>query len=212
MTPSPRCWRSWRPFAYGASLQVRRRYTLPHLHMRFRERVSALQAKMIRHGLTASSSLAPWSGPGRIAPLPSVRSPRPMGRCGCAAMSAGATRLKLAGLQDTDFRSKTFSCSRCGGEAYFCVVEPITKRGMEDYRLDEIEKPARHPEAVRRLTAPPLRPNIKPGRGTARPQDRGRRLSSDVNLPSPPNSTPLVAIDERTVKLATNRFAFTCLP
>ena len=57
-------------------------------------------------------------------------------------------RLKLAGLQDTDSRSKTFSCSRCGGDAYFCVVEPITERGMEDYRLDEIEKPARHPAAV----------------------------------------------------------------
>ena len=55
-------------------------------------------------------------------------------------------------------RTKTFSCSQCGGEAYFCVVEPITERGMEDYRLDEKEKPARHPEAARRLTAPPRRP------------------------------------------------------
>jgi len=67
-------------------------------------------------------------------------------------------RLKLDGLHDVDSRTKTFSCSQCGGEAYFCVVEPITERGMEDYRLDEKEKPARHPEAARRLTAPPRRP------------------------------------------------------
>jgi hypothetical protein len=37
-------------------------------------------------------------------------------------------RLKLPGLHDVDSRTKTFSCSRCGGEAYFCVVEPITER------------------------------------------------------------------------------------
>jgi len=67
-------------------------------------------------------------------------------------------RLKLGGLHDVDSRTKTFSCSQCGGEAYFCMVEPVTERGMEDYRLDEKEKPARHPEAARRLTAPPRRP------------------------------------------------------
>ena len=80
-------------------------------------------------------------------------------------------RLKLAGLHDVDSRTKTFSCSRCGGEAYFCVVEPITERGMGDYRLDEIEKPARHPEAVRRLTAPPRR--LAPSRGGELP---GRKI------------------------------------
>jgi hypothetical protein len=32
------------------------------------------------------------------------------------------------------------------------VVEPNHERGMEDYRLDEVEAPARHPSAVRRLT------------------------------------------------------------
>ena len=64
-------------------------------------------------------------------------------------------RLKLAGLQDVDSRTRTFSCSRCGGEARFCVVEPITERGMEDYRLDERQDPERHPAAVRRLTEPP---------------------------------------------------------
>jgi hypothetical protein len=28
---------------------------------------------------------------------------------------------------------------------------------MADYRLDEVEKPERHPDAVRRLTEPPRR-------------------------------------------------------
>jgi hypothetical protein len=32
------------------------------------------------------------------------------------------------------------------------AVESIQARGMEDYRLDEVEAPARHPSAVRRLT------------------------------------------------------------
>jgi MinD superfamily P-loop ATPase len=41
-------------------------------------------------------------------------------------------RLKLAGLHDIDYRTKTFSCSQCGAEAYFCPVEPIKETGMED--------------------------------------------------------------------------------
>jgi hypothetical protein len=82
-------------------------------------------------------------------------------------------RLKLAGLQDVDSRTKTFSCSQCGGEACFCVVEPITERGMEDYRLDKKEKPAHHPEAARRLTAPPRRPIA--GRGGELPEIDPRR-------------------------------------
>ena len=51
-------------------------------------------------------------------------------------------RLKLAGLHDVDYRTKTFSCSVCGSEAYFCLVEPITEYGMADYRLDERETEA----------------------------------------------------------------------
>ena len=39
-------------------------------------------------------------------------------------------RLKLAGLHDVDYRTKTFSCSRCGSEAYFCLVEPIHEKAM----------------------------------------------------------------------------------
>ena len=61
-------------------------------------------------------------------------------------------RLKLAGLHDVDYRTKTFSCSACGSEAYFCLIEPTKEFGMHDYRLDEIEKPERRPAATRRLT------------------------------------------------------------
>ena len=60
-------------------------------------------------------------------------------------------RLRLAGLREVDYRTKTFSCSKCGAAAYIAVVEPIREMGMEDYRLDEIETPARHPAAVERL-------------------------------------------------------------
>jgi hypothetical protein len=47
----------------------------------------------------------------------------------------------------------------CGGDqkAYFCLVEPTKEFGMHDYRLDEVEKPERHPDAVKRLTEPPRR-------------------------------------------------------
>src|SRR5215813_6047646 len=64
-------------------------------------------------------------------------------------------RLKLAGLHDVDYRSRTFSCSRCGAAAYLCLVEPIKETGMEDYRLDEQGEPQCHPAAVKRLTQPP---------------------------------------------------------
>jgi hypothetical protein len=67
-------------------------------------------------------------------------------------------RLNLAGLHEVDSRTKTFSCSRCGDNAGFCVVEPIKERGMEDYRLDDVDHPAHHPDAVRRLMGQPSRP------------------------------------------------------
>jgi hypothetical protein len=86
-------------------------------------------------------------------------------------------RLNLAGLHDVDYRTKTFSCSRCGGEAYFCLVEPITEYGMADYRLDEVEKPERHLEAVKRLTEPPRRPISSRGDELPRPQVQWSALS-----------------------------------
>ena len=55
--------------------------------------------------------------------------------------------LNMAGLYDVDYRTKTFSCSRCGGAAWSCVVEPIKERGMEDYHLIR----CRVPSATQRL-------------------------------------------------------------
>jgi hypothetical protein len=46
--------------------------------------------KLIRHWLAAGSNLVPWLEPGPTAPSPSAGSPRPTGRCGCAATYAGA--------------------------------------------------------------------------------------------------------------------------
>jgi hypothetical protein len=60
--------------------------------------------------------------------------------------------LSIGGLQDVDYRSKTFSCSQCGSEAYLVVIEPINEAGMQDYHLDAIERPERHPAVTDRLT------------------------------------------------------------
>ena len=60
--------------------------------------------------------------------------------------------LSIGGLQEVDYRSKTFSCSQCGSEAYLAVIEPIKEAGMQDYRLDQREDPRRHPIAIDRLT------------------------------------------------------------
>jgi hypothetical protein len=84
-------------------------------------------------------------------------------------------RLNLAGLHDLDYRSKTFSCSRCGAEAWFCVVEPIKETGMEDYRLDEVQEPERHPRAIERLTAPPQRSISRAGGELPGRKTDGRR-------------------------------------
>jgi hypothetical protein len=83
--------------------------------------------------------------------------------------------LSLAGLHDVDYRTKSFSCSRCGFEAYFCLVEPITEYGMADYRIDEVEKPERHPDAVKRLTEPPRRPISSRGGELPGRKSDGRR-------------------------------------
>ena len=52
-------------------------------------------------------------------------------------------------LRDIDYRTKTFSCYRCGADASVCVVEPTKEPGMEDYCLDEVET-ARAPSHSRR--------------------------------------------------------------
>jgi hypothetical protein len=47
---------------------------------------------------------------------------------------------------------QAFSCSQCGSEAYLAVIEPIREAGMQDYRLNAIERPEHQPAAVDRLT------------------------------------------------------------
>jgi hypothetical protein len=37
------------------------------------------------------------------------------------------------------------------------LVEPTKEFGMHDYRLDEVEKPERHPAATKRFSEPPRR-------------------------------------------------------
>jgi hypothetical protein len=67
---------------------------------------------------------------------------------------------RIAGLGDVDYRTKTFSCSACGAEAYLCLVEPVREMGMEDYRLDEVAEPQRHPEAIERLSGRCRQPTV----------------------------------------------------
>jgi hypothetical protein len=57
--------------------------------------------------------------------------------------------LGLGDLRDAECCTKTFSYS------YFLFLrcQPIKERGMEDYRLDEVEEAAHHPKILERLTA-----------------------------------------------------------
>src|SRR6478752_6427775 len=80
-------------------------------------------------------------------------------------------RLSLAGLHDVDYRTKTFSCSVCGSEAYFCLVEPTKEFGMHDYRLDERGVPERHPAATKAPHSAIAAADLGRGRGTAWSQD-----------------------------------------
>jgi hypothetical protein len=72
-------------------------------------------------------------------------------------------RLELGGLRDLDYRSKTFSCSVCGGPGSLAIINPSAEPGMQDYRLDPVADPPRHRAAVVRLTLPPKR--CEPVRG-----------------------------------------------
>src|SRR5262249_51422555 len=76
-------------------------------------------------------------------------------------------RLQIGALMEVDYRSKTFSCSVCGDAASLCVVEPITEPGMQDYRLDERERPSHHRAAVDRLTGCGQRPAARGALGGA---------------------------------------------
>jgi hypothetical protein len=61
-------------------------------------------------------------------------------------------RLYLAEIRNTDSRTKTFSCCRCGSDGALAITEPNTETGMTDYRLDQVEGPQHHPAAIARLT------------------------------------------------------------
>ena len=63
-------------------------------------------------------------------------------------------RLKLAGLHDADYRTKTFSCSICGADGAIALEEPCKDTGMKDYRLDQRVDPQHHPAAMKRLSEP----------------------------------------------------------
>jgi len=57
----------------------------------------------------------------------------------------------MGDLAEADYRTKTFSCSRCGAEAFLALVGPIKETGMADYQLDEVEDPQRHQAGADRL-------------------------------------------------------------
>jgi hypothetical protein len=57
-------------------------------------------------------------------------------------------KLPMAGLRDVDYRRRTFSCTRCGPPGYLAISDPVTEKGMEDYRLDPVAETTRHPDAV----------------------------------------------------------------
>jgi hypothetical protein len=59
--------------------------------------------------------------------------------------------LDLAEIRNTNYRTKTFSCSRCGAGGALAITEPSTESGMTDYQLDQVEWPQHHPAAVARL-------------------------------------------------------------
>jgi hypothetical protein len=63
-------------------------------------------------------------------------------------------------LHDVDYRTKRFSCSACGEEAWLTVTDPRQERGMGDYRFDQREDPQRHPAAVDRLLGRRRRPIV----------------------------------------------------
>jgi hypothetical protein len=45
-------------------------------------------------------------------------------------------------------------------QSYLWVVNPSHETGMEDYRIDELDRPTHHPDAVYRLTVRDLRRRV----------------------------------------------------
>ena len=84
----------------------------------------------------------------------------------------------LAWLQEVDYRSKTFSCSQCGSEAYLAVIEPIKEAGMPDYRLDRGARSMAANSVLHTAPVSPsdrLRPRLPLDRLRSRHAHAGRR-------------------------------------
>jgi hypothetical protein len=66
--------------------------------------------------------------------------------------------LNIGGLQEVDYRSKTFSCSQYGSQAYLAVIDPTKETGMQDYRVDAIERSPSYSvgQLAGRRLSPPL--------------------------------------------------------
>src|ERR1700730_4698852 len=62
-------------------------------------------------------------------------------------------RLYLAEIRDTDYRTKTFSCCRCGTDGALIISEPNTETGMTDYHLTRSRS--------RNITPAPLRGSLR---------------------------------------------------
>jgi len=61
--------------------------------------------------------------------------------------------LSIGGLQDVDYRTKTFSCSWCDSEGDLAVIQPIKEAGMQDYRSTQSSDQAANPAAVNQSRA-----------------------------------------------------------
>lgn len=61
-------------------------------------------------------------------------------------------QLEIGPIALRDHRHTTFSCCRCGGDGKCTVTDPSKDPKTADVKLDPVERPARHPKAVDRLT------------------------------------------------------------
>ncbi len=60
--------------------------------------------------------------------------------------------LDIGPIKLRDHRHTTFSCCRCGAAADCTINDPKKDPKTADLKLDPVDRPARHPKAVERLT------------------------------------------------------------
>ena len=65
--------------------------------------------------------------------------------------------LNIVGLPDVDYRSKTFSCSQCGSQAYLAVIDPIKDghAGLSPRRNRAAQSPSYSRRSARGSTPQP---------------------------------------------------------